>query len=521
MDLAKPGMQQLYASPEDWAAHRDTVTRLYLDEKRTLREVIEYMAKNHGFFATVKMYRIRIRKWGIDKNNKAAEVAYMLKLKKQRDAMGKQSCFFIRNRPVDWEDIERYLSRNPDFWKKQGRVSADSARDITCKTPPPDPARAISVPRNLDAAQELCVHEEVLRFFRDYMEGSFDQGVWRLSPAHKRYFGPGGIQANACLNDWYDRMRNVSDWPGRDADAVRLVNCLLDDLPQFIKDQDYTVFPAVMRCCFYLSARRPAVGRAVVQFVARLCSVILGEHHPMSLAWSRIQSLAIPEYLLVLQGTAKVRLDYLEARLTDGIQDENTINALREYMLVLRLRGSAAVGEIEHVTRWAMEQVYQPGTVLSSAQHRLLLGTASCYITCRRFEEAEEVLDRVGAHLPTSPVPDPYSQRILSTYLFLMGFLRYTTGRLDEAMNYFLRTYDALEKAAGPQSSAVADILLALIDFPGLLQKPEDVAYWRRKFDELQSEMLAMAKRGARPMPSELGEMLDGPLDTDVNTAVW
>lgn len=48
------------------------------------------------------MYRTRIRKWGIDKNNKAAEVAYMLKLKKQRDAQGKTSNFFIRGRPVDW-----------------------------------------------------------------------------------------------------------------------------------------------------------------------------------------------------------------------------------------------------------------------------------------------------------------------------------------------------------------------------------------------------------------------------------
>jgi hypothetical protein len=48
------------------------------------------------------MYRTRIRKWGIDKNNKAADVSYMLKLKKHRDTLGKKSCFFIRNRPVDW-----------------------------------------------------------------------------------------------------------------------------------------------------------------------------------------------------------------------------------------------------------------------------------------------------------------------------------------------------------------------------------------------------------------------------------
>lgn len=115
-------MQELYAGPADWEAQRETITRLYLHEKRSLQEVMELMALDHCFFATcgppvghgekcnrvmltrprVKMYRTRIRKWGIDKNNKAAEVAHMLRLKKQRDLLGKKSSFFIRNRPVDW-----------------------------------------------------------------------------------------------------------------------------------------------------------------------------------------------------------------------------------------------------------------------------------------------------------------------------------------------------------------------------------------------------------------------------------
>jgi hypothetical protein len=380
----------------------------------------------------------------------------------------------------------------------------------------------VSVPQKLDAAQELRVHEEILRFFRDYTQGSFEQGLWHLSPDHKRYFGRGGVEANARFNAWYDKVRNISDWPGRDADVVRLVNYLLDDLPQFIKDQDFTVFPALMRCCYYLSARRPALGRAVVQFVARLCGIILGEKHPMSLAWSRIRSLPISEYLLILQGTAKIRLDQLESRQPDDIEDENTITALREYLLVLRLRGSAAVAEIDRVTGRAKEQVISKTNKGLAASHcRLLLGTASSYITCRRFDEAEEVLDWVGAHLPTPSAQDSKSQRVLPSYLFIMGFLRYVTGRMDEAVNYFLQTYYALEKARGPHSSAVADILLAMIDFPGLLQKPEEIEHWQQKFAQLQTVMLAGAKGGVKQTTSELSGAWDGPLDTDVNTGMW
>jgi hypothetical protein len=399
---------------------------------------------------------------------------------------------------------------------------SESALGITCKTPPPESPRAtpVSVPQKLDAAQELHIHEEVLRFFRDYTEGSFEQGLWHVSPDHKRYFGPGGIEASARLNVWYDKVRSISDWPGRDADVARMVNSLLDDLPQFIRDQDFTVFPALMRCCFYLSARRPALGRAVVQFVARLCGVMLGEKHPMSLAWSRIKSLSMSEYLLVLQGTAKVRLDHLESQQTDGIQDENTINALRDYLLVLRLRGSAAVDEIDRVTCRAIEQTSQ-SKPLCVPYCRLLLGTASSYITCRRFDEAEEILDRVGTHLPTSPAQDYNLHRVLPTYFFIMGFLRYVTGRMDEAVNYFLQTYYVLEKARGPNSSAVADILLALIDFPGLLQKPQEIEHWQKRFARVQAEMIASATSDTRPTALDPSEGWDGPLDTDVNTGVW
>ncbi|GAB1318526.1 Clr5 domain-containing protein [Madurella fahalii] len=518
-------MQNLYATSTDWETYRDTITRLYLDEKRPLQEVMEYMALNHQFLATVKMYRSRIRKWGLDKNNKAAEVAYMVRMKKHRDAAGKASCFFVRNRPVDWDDIERYLSRKPGFWDKNGSKLVDDAevaRQITCKTPPPEDAQKIlEVPRKLDATRELRIHEEILRSFRSYMDGSFENGVWSLFPGQSRYYGAGGVEANARLNLWYNKLRNVADWPGRDADVVRMVNRLLDQLPQLIKEQDYTVFPSLMRCFFHLSTRRPAVGREVVRFVAKLCSVILGEHHPMSLAWSQIKTLTIQEYLHALQGTAKVRFDYLESRLGNGIQDENTINALREYLLVLRLRGLPAVCEIERVTAQALKQVNQADNLLSNSECRLLLGTASSLITCRRFEAAEEILDRVGAHLPASAADSPRLQSILSTYLFIMGFLRYVTGRLDEAINYFLQTYYTLEKAAGPQSSVVADILLALIDFPGLLQRPEDAEYWQRKFSQVQSDMLAKAEKDTAHTPSELGELWDEPLDMDVNTSMW
>jgi len=52
MGPPKPSMQALYAGPADWESQRETITRLYLHEKRSLQEVMEFMALEHSFFAT-------------------------------------------------------------------------------------------------------------------------------------------------------------------------------------------------------------------------------------------------------------------------------------------------------------------------------------------------------------------------------------------------------------------------------------------------------------------------------------
>ncbi|KAI1755767.1 hypothetical protein F4782DRAFT_527127 [Xylaria castorea] len=44
-----------WATPEDWDAHQDTIRRLYLDEKRPLKEVVVIMESEYGFRATASL----------------------------------------------------------------------------------------------------------------------------------------------------------------------------------------------------------------------------------------------------------------------------------------------------------------------------------------------------------------------------------------------------------------------------------------------------------------------------------
>ncbi|KKY31249.1 hypothetical protein UCDDA912_g08802 [Diaporthe ampelina] len=47
----------------DWEAHRDTLNRLYVDEKRSVEDIITYMRTNHNFAPSKRAYQAQFRRW--------------------------------------------------------------------------------------------------------------------------------------------------------------------------------------------------------------------------------------------------------------------------------------------------------------------------------------------------------------------------------------------------------------------------------------------------------------------------
>ncbi|KAH8743351.1 Clr5 domain-containing protein, partial [Diaporthe sp. PMI_573] len=54
-----------YATPEGWERHRERITQMYME--KTLKEVLEIMEQDHNFFATERMYKARLKEWGVTK----------------------------------------------------------------------------------------------------------------------------------------------------------------------------------------------------------------------------------------------------------------------------------------------------------------------------------------------------------------------------------------------------------------------------------------------------------------------
>ncbi|ESZ91832.1 hypothetical protein SBOR_7784 [Sclerotinia borealis F-4128] len=59
--------------PKDWASIKDELEQLYVTEGQTLEQVRETLISTRGFSASIRMYRMMLREWGIKKyksNNK-------------------------------------------------------------------------------------------------------------------------------------------------------------------------------------------------------------------------------------------------------------------------------------------------------------------------------------------------------------------------------------------------------------------------------------------------------------------
>lgn len=109
---------------EVWETHRSTIKRLYIDEDKTLNQVMALMQNDYGLKGTIKMYKSRIRKWALAKSCKAKVMKKMARKKEQRDDISKVSSLRTRGRQAEIEQliqpftqtrhqpIERLVARN-------------------------------------------------------------------------------------------------------------------------------------------------------------------------------------------------------------------------------------------------------------------------------------------------------------------------------------------------------------------------------------------------------------------------
>ncbi|KAI9155214.1 hypothetical protein HJFPF1_07791 [Paramyrothecium foliicola] len=286
MEAESPRSNRRRRIPNDiWEDKRAIITELYQEQNIPLHEVMQILSKDYGFNATKKMFKSRITKWKLDKKLKGEEVLALLFLRRDRERLDKPTEYTIRGRPVDLDNINRYVKRNPSLWT---RFCADDVPrsqytlEVRCHTPPPSPSPSLSPP------PELSHTEEVLCLFRDYIDGSLSSGAWDLEFDVSCTSYSADDRSEELLERVITSFALVNRCMTR-GDAISInaiLNPAFESLREIISAQSPIFAVRTVCLLWYLDQHHKTnLLGLVIDFLSDMVPIVLGQHHILTRIW--------------------------------------------------------------------------------------------------------------------------------------------------------------------------------------------------------------------------------------------
>ena len=331
-------------STEQWEKHRALITRLYSKENKRLIDVCDILIHEHGFHATTRSLKHRIRVWHLDKKQKDHEMRAIVKTYLRRKSQGKQSVFRIRGRSIDHGEIVRYFRRkgiyNLDSLSAELSNAPETPPEITCHTPDPedhDSAESVtntqgseSAPSPLDSVttcDEDVVADSFLRLHqRTVSEEPVMQEEKVKSESPPDYPMVTSVQVNPStptnlqemeyvLSFTKDFLRSSLSWTCTPSlrpvniDPVHWRNDFLqasylfrtlgtdlafaefssvyDRIPTLLESQDPAFFAIMIGLlCFPQNPLDFALSHQMFRYIWQMAQVVLGRTHPITLLLS-------------------------------------------------------------------------------------------------------------------------------------------------------------------------------------------------------------------------------------------
>ncbi|KAK4449767.1 Clr5 domain-containing protein [Podospora aff. communis PSN243] len=139
--VAGTGSKPVWASEDDFNAHRSTITEMYRNNL-TLPRIMETMETQHAFFATTKMYKTRFRRWGLWKHCSPTA-------SRENDHSRAQDALVRRHRtraPDEWREEELLYRVIQDYY--DGAFSSGRwASDFGVQSLPASPVNQLAIQR--------------------------------------------------------------------------------------------------------------------------------------------------------------------------------------------------------------------------------------------------------------------------------------------------------------------------------------------------------------------------------------
>lgn len=246
------------------------------------------------------MYKKKLAEWNAFKNLRSDEVLRILYLKKERDAAQKPSVFLIRNREVDHDSLQVYLSRNPSVFAKLEAGTTpnlEAIRDVACRSPESSPSTLVSgqtpsLPRCLTPTVRcnrlLPISEDMFRALHLYLDRCFETGLWSWSDSRcwntRGRYGPTGL-----LNSVLDRCITAGLSMSRQVEPLAIQRAL--DVPfsmlirVFRNPPPFLISKLLSGAAHLDRVGRGEIRALLLQFCRDLAIAIYGQDHPLVTFW--------------------------------------------------------------------------------------------------------------------------------------------------------------------------------------------------------------------------------------------
>lgn len=441
------------------------------------------------------MYKSRIWKWGLDKKLKSDEVLAILLLKQERDAQRKPTQYTIRGQPVDLDNIKRYIKRNPNLVARfrGGQVpSVQSSHEVSCYTPPPSPGRSLPAPA------EIHLVDEILRLFRDYIDGSFSSFAWSWQydvSCTGRVPGDRSDELFENVLASFALANRYLSW-GDKVSVEGLLNPAFESLKEIVAAESPFFIVRTVSLLWYLERHhKNDLLQLVMSYLGNLVPIMLGQHHLLAWIWQIFSTSRFSDYQNLSLCLYSMLIPMMEQRI--GPANYLTTILYGDHVDCLVQRGSTA-------DALSMAGRYRAKVNATGQRHSWLceLAITQTAVMCAhkeaegRIGEAIECLQLLRSY--------PLTEDQLAVVEIQMGNYSYRLGDHRSAISFYRRaarlalSVDADERLL---TTCLANLETALKKEGWTYEATRVRDYRLKRVDEFTDETSKYAKRSYIPQP--------------------
>ena len=431
-----------------------------------------------------KEYKKHISRWDLDKKKKEPEMVAIVRKRKERLDVEKDSAFTIRGQPIEFEEVERYFKR------KKIKLDSILRQRARTRTPPsirywtPEP-----VPVCLQLPDDLRHPEALYRTVQVYFKGCFDAGTWYDNNGWCKSMKSTNSSDSSILIRFFDGYYAAYSLleNGDFISSVRLMvsaNTLLSNIVSAeLPDTLEHFVRLILRAQYH---EKPEIGAAFINQVVGITELKLGKDHPLHRICNQIAqfNLGTSHYQQHLMTLLEIMVNAFE----------EIIGPTAETVVTLRLRYLAECSLLlsTHDTISSIQVLVDKLDSMGRSRDLMSLEARS-YLADALYHRSDYEGAKTAANdalVRAQSLPSTESSCwIQKECLAILFFVHWTSQELEQA-EASIRGYIRIARQAGDEDGT--DLLWGLNELERLLKrlgKYDDAAEIRREMDEMTAAL--------------------------------